>query len=44
MKLEGDQGARALLNEPDCPLTGIEFGEGAIDIDTPEDLAGLTKS
>ena len=44
MKLEGDQGARALLNEPDCPVTGIEFGEGAIDIDTPEDLAGLTKS
>ena len=44
MKLEGDQGARALLKEPDCPVTGIEFGEGAIDIDTPEDLAGLTKS
>ena len=44
MKLEGDQGARALLKESDCPVTCIDFGEGAIDIDTPEDLAGLTKS
>ncbi len=44
MKLEGDQGARALLKEPDCPVTCIDFGEGAIDIDTPEDLARLTKS
>ncbi len=44
MKLEGDQGARALLKESDCPVTCIDFGAGAIDIDTPEDLAGLTKS
>jgi molybdenum cofactor cytidylyltransferase len=44
MKLEGDQGARALLTESDCPVTGIEFGDGAVDIDTPEDLAGLINS
>ena len=44
MKLEGDQGARAILKASDCPVTGIEFDDGAIDIDTPEDLAGLTKN
>ena len=44
MKLEGDQGARAILKDSACPVTGIAFGAGAIDIDTPEDLAGLMKS
>jgi len=41
MNLEGDQGARALLNDSACSVTGIQFDAGEVDIDTPEDLARL---
>lgn len=39
--LKGDQGARALLQNPTCVLVEIEFIGGEVDIDTPEDLAEL---
>jgi molybdenum cofactor cytidylyltransferase len=39
--LEGDQGARALLLSPPCPLIAEEFPGGEIDIDFPEDLIHL---
>jgi molybdenum cofactor cytidylyltransferase len=41
LKLRGDQGARALLAKPPCELIAEDFAGGAIDIDTPEDLAQL---
>jgi len=44
MKLEGDRGARSLLIDSDYSITGLEFSAGAVDIDTAEDLAKLTKS
>lgn len=41
MQLEGDQGARALLKDSSCSVTGLAIDEAAIDIDTPEDLESL---
>ena len=41
MKLEGDQGARALLSKMKDSVQGIALGAAAFDIDTPEDLAEL---
>jgi CTP:molybdopterin cytidylyltransferase MocA/tRNA(Arg) A34 adenosine deaminase TadA len=41
LALRGDQGARALLAQPQCPPIPIEFPGGEIDIDSPSDLAAL---
>jgi molybdenum cofactor cytidylyltransferase len=39
--LRGDQGARAILAQPPCPLIAVPFPGGEVDIDQPEDLAQL---
>jgi molybdenum cofactor cytidylyltransferase len=39
--LQGDRGARALLVNPPCPVIGVPFAGGEVDIDVPEDLARL---
>jgi molybdenum cofactor cytidylyltransferase len=39
--LRGDQGARAILAQPPCPLTSVPFPGGEVDIDQPVDLAHL---
>jgi len=39
--LRGDKGARALLMKPPCPVVGLPFAGGEVDIDKPEDLAQL---
>ena len=39
--LEGDQGARSLLAEEAHGAEIIDWSDGAVDLDTPEDLAGL---
>ncbi len=39
--LQGDQGARAILQSPPCRLISVEFPGGELDIDAPADLAGL---
>jgi len=41
MKLEGDQGARALLSDPANSVKGLAFDAASIDIDVPEDLENL---
>ena len=41
LALGGDQGARALLASPPCPLIAIEFAGGEVDIDLPADLTQL---
>lgn len=41
MKLEGDQGARALFRDSRYSVKGLAFDAAAVDIDTPEDLAKL---
>lgn len=41
MALEGDAGARHLLKAPTCVLRTVAFEEGALDIDTAEDLEQL---
>jgi len=40
-KLQGDTGARQLLENPDYRLTTVWFDPAAIDIDSPDDLARL---
>ena len=42
MKLRGDQGARHILEDKKNRLSLISFPLGAIDLDTPKDLAALT--
>lgn len=42
--LEGDQGAKSLVLKEGGRVDVIDWSEGAIDVDTPEDLAGLTRS
>lgn len=42
--LEGDQGARALINDGRFSVQEIAFEEAAIDVDTVEDLARLARS
>jgi len=37
--LEGDTGARKLVQKHPDDVTGVAFPEGAIDLDTPEDVA-----
>jgi molybdenum cofactor cytidylyltransferase len=39
--LEGDQGARNLVPKEGAQVEVIDWSEGAIDVDTPEDLATL---
>lgn len=38
LELRGNQGARALLKQPSCPLIALPFPGGEIDIDLPADL------
>ena len=40
--LEGDTGARKLLENPDFQLTTVWFDPAAVDIDSPDDLDRLT--
>jgi len=39
LALQGDQGARSLLQHPGCDL--VSFESGAVDIDTPADLSSI---
>jgi CTP:molybdopterin cytidylyltransferase MocA len=39
--LEGDQGARNLVSKQGDRVEVIDWSEGALDVDTPEDLASL---
>lgn len=41
LELKGDQGARAILQNSGLTIHPIEFAEGELDIDSPEDLQGL---
>jgi molybdenum cofactor cytidylyltransferase len=41
LALRGDQGARALLLQPPCPLLPVPFPGGEVDIDQPGDLTQL---
>jgi molybdenum cofactor cytidylyltransferase len=41
LALRGDQGARAILAQPPCPLIAVPFSGGEVDIDQPGDLAQL---
>lgn len=41
--LEGDQGAKNLVLKEGGKVDVIDWSEGAIDVDTPEDLAGLMR-
>lgn len=41
LKVEGDQGARAVIQDYLNQTTAVDFPDGAIDIDTPQDLASL---
>lgn len=41
LALRGDQGARALLLRPPCPLIALPFAGGEVDIDEPDDLGYL---
>jgi molybdenum cofactor cytidylyltransferase len=42
-KLEGDEGARSLVPQEAGRVEVIDWSEGAIDVDTPEDLACITQ-
>ncbi|HZC42876.1 MAG TPA: nucleotidyltransferase family protein [Acidobacteriaceae bacterium] len=41
LDLRGDQGARALLQQPGTGVHAIDFPEGELDVDSPEDLQRL---
>lgn len=41
LNLQGDQGARHLLNQPNVNVIGVTMPEAATDIDTPEDFEQL---
>ena len=41
LALRGDKGARPLLQEPPWPVIEVPLEGGEIDIDSPDDLAGL---
>ena len=41
LKLQGDQGARKVIEENKSNVIGVPFAEAAVDIDTPEDLRML---
>lgn len=42
-KLEGDHGARGLVPKETGRVEVIDWSEGAIDVDTPEDVASLNR-
>lgn len=42
-RIEGDRGARQIINSDQSKLLRIPFPEGLIDIDTPDDLAFLSR-
>lgn len=42
--LDGDQGARKILDDPEFVLRQLEFEGASMDIDTPADLARLSRS
>lgn len=44
LALEGDEGARRLLRDPDLQPVCVDFSDGEIDIDTPADLARTVDS
>ena len=37
-QLEGDKGAKTLLNNPEIKITSLSLPEAAVDIDTPDEL------
>jgi molybdenum cofactor cytidylyltransferase len=39
--LGGDKGARALLKEDGRVVVRVDFPDGEVDVDTPEDLTAL---
>jgi CTP:molybdopterin cytidylyltransferase MocA len=39
--LSGDKGARSIIENPSCPVAGVEFEGGEVDIDAPGDLSLL---
>jgi molybdenum cofactor cytidylyltransferase len=41
LEVKGDQGARAVIMQHVNQTSAVEFSEGAVDIDTPQDLAVL---
>jgi molybdenum cofactor cytidylyltransferase len=41
LELHGDQGARALLQQPGAARHAIDFPGGDFDLDSPEDVARL---
>ncbi|MGC1872715.1 MAG: nucleotidyltransferase family protein [Acidobacteriaceae bacterium] len=41
LELQGDQGARALLQQPGTAIHAIDFPGGELDLDSPEDIARL---
>ena len=41
--LEGDQGAKNLVLKEGGEVDVIDWSEGAMNVDTPEDLAGLMR-
>jgi molybdenum cofactor cytidylyltransferase len=41
LSLQGDQGARSIINNNSDDVISIAFADAAIDIDTPEDFQGL---
>jgi molybdenum cofactor cytidylyltransferase len=41
--LEGDQGARNIVAKEGNRVQVVEWSDGAVDVDTPEDLAGLMR-
>ena len=43
LKLQGEQGARALLRNPTASVIGVPMPSAAIDIDRPEDLQTTTE-
>ncbi|MEO1035757.1 MAG: nucleotidyltransferase family protein [Pseudomonadota bacterium] len=43
LQLSGDQGARTLLTDNATEIA-VDLGEAALDIDTPDDLRGLTRT
>jgi len=43
LALQGDEGARHLLRNPENSVVEVEFSDGEIDIDTPSNLAAQLK-
>ncbi len=41
LKVEGDQGARSVIQQHLNQTAAVDFPEGSVDIDTPQDLASL---